>query len=303
MSALPAAIDALRHACSLATPAPRARIISTGLTDLDNALPGRGLTCAGIHEWFGLSDPDQVSQHRVPRHPVSDSARVPRHSVAGSDGSPQHSMTDSDRVPRHSVAGSSWSPPLTILSLLATRALAALDDSTHTPASCLIWIGRAVWPYAPTLPRPALDRSLFIHAPRPADRLWAADLALRSRVAAAVVLDASTFDLPSTRRLQLAAESASASKEVGGLCLLARPPWERSTLSAATTRWNICRAVSPHHARRWSVELLRCKGVRPTDHVHAQTRAWTLEHSHASRALALVSDTLDGPRPSQVEAA
>jgi hypothetical protein len=211
------------------------------------------------------------------------------------------------RQPSRAPHASCWSPPLTILSHLATQSLILAERTTGTPAT-LLWIGRAVWPYAHSIARRALDVSLFVHATRPADRLWAADLAIRSRIAAAVVLDASGFDLASTRRLQLAAESASALRDSGTLCLLTRPPWELSILSAATTRWSVSPVVSPNHARRWSVELLRCKGVRPTDHALSPPgeRVWTLEQphaiTHATSALALVPDALHRSRAPQTDA-
>ena len=174
-----------------------------------------------------------------------------------------------------------WSPPLLFLVHIARQAMESAPQETRH----LVWIGRPVWPYAPAFrEQQLLARSLFVRASRPADRLWAADLALRSRAAAAVIIDARGFDLAATRRLQLAAEAGS------GLGMLARPPRERTALSAATTRWGLSVCPSPTATRRWTVELLRCKGLRPS---HAP--AWTLEHDRATCVIRLVSDILDRP--------
>jgi len=232
--------------------------LATGWPDLDELLPGGGLRRGGVHEWVGVAPPP-----------------------------------DGEKSDERSAF---WCPPLAIVSHLVRRALAAAGD----PVSYPVWIGAAVWPYPRTLVEMAdrqraapLERSLFVRAPDRASRLWAADVALRNPAVAAVVADGSGFDLAATRRLQLAAE-------VGGtLCLLARPPREQLVLSAATTRWSVrsCPSlVVP--AKRWTVELLRCKGMRP---VPGACDLRILEHDHATGAIALVPDLLDGPGQAEVE--
>lgn len=136
-----------------------------------------------------------------------------------------------------------------------------------------------------------LAASLFIDARSTADRVWAAELALRSGVCAAVIADGSGFDLSDTRRLQLAAEAGA--RAGGGLCLLARPPWETCELSAAATRWLVRRAASPNFQRRWSVELLRCKGMQPSS-LAAMGRPWVVERDDATGSLRVVADVRDG---------
>lgn len=165
-------------------------------------------------------------------------------------------------------------PPLSILVHLARQAASSKRGKS------LIWIGEAVWPHPPTLQDRSgdciLSRSIFVRGHSPGERLWATDLALRSRAVAGVIADGSRMDLSATRRLQLAAEAG------GVICFLARPPRERCELSAATTRWQV--SVMPHDpdqsvpARRWIVELLRCKGVQPSA---AAPRRWILELAHA----------------------
>ncbi len=179
-------------------------------------------------------------------------------------------------------ARSDWTPPLAVLTHLARRALLASEAMAEREA--VLWIGRRVWPYPCTLlgdfevrdvasgerfatlelervVSPAASalfaRSLFVDPPDASQRLWAIDAALRCPSVAAVVGDASTFDMASTRRLQLAAEAGK------GLGLLVRPPRDEGELSAAATRWRIRRAlpVEGNARPRWTLELLRCKGA------------------------------------------
>ncbi len=226
--------------------------VATWLPAIDGALPDGGLGYGKVHEWIGV----------------------------------QERETDTRR-PSASVRRTHWSPALTLLIEMARSAAASSRDGRDR----LVWVGQAVWPYPAPLaqagnPRRglSLDGCLFVRASRPADRLWATDLALRSRTAAAVIADGFGFDLAATRRLQLAAEAS------GGLCLLARPPCERCALSAAATRWLVSCVPSPSMNRRWNVELLRCKGMQPAPHAQ---RAWVLERDHATRALRVAADVFD----------
>jgi protein ImuA len=190
-----------------------------------------------------------------------------------------------------------WGPPLAIMSHLVRRALAAAGGLVSYP----VWIGASVWPYPRVLVGAAdrqragsLERSLFVRASDRTSRLWAADVALRNPAVAVVVADGSGFDLAATRRLQLAAEAG------GTVCLLARPPRERSALSAATTRWWVRSHPSLVPAKRWTVELLRCKGMRP---VPGACDPRIVEHDHATGTIALVPGLLDGPGQAEIEMA
>jgi protein ImuA len=183
-------------------------------------------------------------------------------------------------------------PPMTLLMELARRGSGtgfqpmktALEDghSHRLEAGATAWIG--LWPYAVAVVKAglALSRCLVVRTVSRADRLWAIDLALRSRAAAAVVADGSGLDLSATRRLQLAAEAG------GGLCLLARPAREEKELSASATRWRVECVPSPTRNRRWRVELLRCKGMRP-----GGAREWVVEH--ATGAFRVAPDLRDRP--------
>ena len=242
---------------------PRGAAVPTGC--VDSALPRGGLERGAVHEWIGVDEPEGESQ--LGRGHTGRTAR--------------------------------WAPPLTLLVQIARQSLAGNEsDAAH-----VVWIGQRIWPYAPVLdqrsgawasgPCDLLAASLFVQAQTVRERVWAADLALRSRGVASVVVDGSGFDLPATRRLQLAAEAG------GSLCLLARPPWEQSVLSAANTRWVVRCCPTFTTSRRWTVELLRCKGVQPAGQA-ASSRLWILERDHATRHVAVVSDILG--RPGQAEA-
>jgi hypothetical protein len=202
----------------------------------------------------------------------------------------------------------------------------------------VVWIGRAVWPHVHGLvrrepvaeaetakssvggstigDRGLLRASLLVDATTTAERLWALELALRSSATVAVIADGSGFDMVATRRVQLAAEAS------GGLALLARPPSERSILSAATTRWMVRPRAVVHERRAecwsndsaaqahgdllrlhgWWLELVRRKS-RGVDLRRGATAAkgsldghpfgWPLERDDATGAVAVAADVVD----------
>jgi protein ImuA len=174
--------------------------------------------------------------------------------------------------------------PISLLVHLVRRA--CLEQQA---ATAVYWIGERTWPYPIVLGSrsdpAALVRSVFVRAPDRDTRLWAADLAFRSSGACAVVADGSGFSLAATRRLQLAAEAGNS------LCLLARPAAERTTLSAAATRWLVRSSSSATRAKRWTVQLLRSKEMSSAP---GELHAWVLEQRHATNLIDLVSDVLDG---------
>jgi hypothetical protein len=130
----------------------------------------------------------------------------------------------------------------------------------------------------------ALHHSLFVHPANDAERTWVIDLALRSPGVAVVVADAPGLTFAQSRRLQLAAEAG------GTLGLLLRPPWERREPSVARTRWVVTPAPSINADQRWTVELLRCKGVQPTS---GEARRWTVQRSHATSNVCVAPDAPD----------
>lgn len=201
---------------------------------------------------------------------------------------------------------SEWTPALSLMTQCVSKSLVS-RPAHHAQISGIVWVGHRVWPCpaflrhcdamsdcdssgnepnSSALAHRVASQSIFVDAPTPFERVWSIDLALRSTHGCVVIADGSGFDMAATRRLQLA------SQESGGICLLARPPWEVSELSAATTRWMVRCAVSPIHTRRWTVELLRCKGMQPS--LLANLRPWTVEHDHATRSLRVVPDVGNG---------
>jgi protein ImuA len=194
----------------------------------------------------------------------------------------------------HEFLTASREAPITLLARLAGAAGAA-GAAPDRRWRLAVWIGPAVFPSVWALARhdaegsidaPLLDGHLLVDARRTNDRLWAADLSLRNPAVACVVADGSSFDSAATRRLQLAAEST------GALCLLARHASDLAELSTATTRWLVEPAPTPHHScARWTVRLLRCKGLRPTTH----SNAWTVDIPHAPRDGRVSSILRDGP--------
>jgi hypothetical protein len=270
--------------------------VPTGWAEIDETLAmhaggeaRRGLRTGVVHEWFDTRD--------TPAAPPGPS-------------SPRSSKPV--RAPRRA-----WFPPLTLLVHLVWQAISPDPAELRDDGRRVLWIGRVCWPYARMLVRDGGDdarllaRSIFVDPPESADaaaRLWAIDLALRSRAAAAVIADGSRLDLAATRRLQLAARAG------GGLALIARPAWELSELSAAATRWVVRTEPTSGDRPRWSVELLRCKGVQPWE-AHAEPSrasshtpaaedprkqnfrgrgAWVLEWDRAQGAVVVPADVVGG---------
>lgn len=179
-----------------------------------------------------------------------------------------------------SESGPRWVPPLCVMGHLAARAAAM------APGREVVWIGRRCWPYIRALAvLGLLNRSLFVDPPDAGSRFASIELALRCPAVAAVVAEAQGMSMAVSRRLQLAAAD-------GGVpALLARPEQELSHLSAAAGRWRVQRV--PASRPRWTVHLLRCKGMQP---IPGAPRSWTVEWDHAKGALALPPDLADGPR-------
>ncbi len=180
-----------------------------------------------------------------------------------------------------------WIPPLSLLAIIAARLLVRGRE------------GRAVFvgercrpsPAALTAPglAPLLHRSLLVSVgadPSVDRRAWAMDVALRSPAACVVVGDGRGLSMADTRRLQLAAARVP--------LLLARPVRELRELSAARTRWLVApspSSTSTHDlSTRWSVELLRSKGVRPAE---ASARPLGADLDHDSGTLSVFPAPVD----------
>jgi len=266
--------------------------LPTGWTGVDDGLLGGGLACGAVHEWFGVEGGGGEDS-------------------GGGGSSPAFGRDDRLLL-----------PPLAILSHLAFEAVAR---DGHRLA---VWVGRRCRPYLRSLVREGggdrrlLHRSIFVDPANDAERLWAIDLAARCLGVAAVVADGSGLDMAASRRLQLAAQATGG----GALVLLARPACELATLSAAATRWRVVPVPPPdpedrpgleemnapgrRHglslslpspSPRWTVELLRCKGVQPLNSGGGRDRfrlpaQFTLEFNRAKGTVAVPADVVDQSR-------
>jgi hypothetical protein len=306
-----AILNQLRQQCQAVTAPAKTAPIPTGLAEIDAILPGGGLDPAGLHEWIGIADPlptlSPLQPQTLPVPPPRRKKTLARESPPGTlpllllIHLARQALHQVSRCQGVEVSRGSESKIQNPTSQIQNR---NIRHPTSDIPNRVVWIGRGVWPYAPALVRACgeevLAQSLFAHASHPAARVWAADVVLRSRAAAAVIVDGTGFDLAATRRLQLAAESRGGGGGGGALCLVARPPEERAELSAATTRWLVRSAPSLTGRIRWTVELLRCKGTQPAPLMHTQPY-WTLERNDAMRALAVVPNPLDRPGAQETE--
>lgn len=173
-----------------------------------------------------------------------------------------------------------WSPPIGIAAHFARCGQQASADRSR-----VVWVGQRCFPF-PTflLATPSsslLNRSYFVDARTPSDRLWVIEQAISSAVVGVAVADGSRFNMAATRRLQLLAKKHRA------FVFLLRPFAETGELSAAQTRWLVrCQPPAPleqptYIKPRWELELWRCKGVRSW----AENACWGLELDHVTRTL------------------
>lgn len=177
-------------------------------------------------------------------------------------------------------------PALSILAHLTRTAMKRTHDL------CAVWIGAACFA-TPRLLGDLLARSLFVDPSDDAARLWAIDLALRSPGVSVVIADGKRLDMAASRRLQLAAQARRDEPAHGPLVLIARPARDLTELSAATTRWVVLPAPSSSLRPRWTVQLLRCKGMRP---ISEEASRCVVEYDHATGALDLSPDVRHGHR-------
>lgn len=180
--------------------------------------------------------------------------------------------------------------------------------------------------------RALLARSLLIDPPDDAARMWAIDLSLRSSAVALVAADGARLDMAATRRLQLAAEAgrsllllARPHHEINELSAAAtrwvvRPGIEAGAVAPtldcrirsrfaiqdqSSTRHHLESQISDLRFRisdwrspinpRWIVQLLRCKGVRPTLGPASDQPCWALEWNGAKGLIHLATDVVDRP--------
>jgi protein ImuA len=130
----------------------------------------------------------------------------------------------------------------------------------------VLWIAPEPDAWPPGLTRFGLSPAqlVLVRAARAQDALWAMEETLRCPAVGAALLMTGALDLTAARRLQLAAEAG------GVLGLLLRPDEDNAAPTAALTRWRIgatpSDSTSPHALgdSAWNLDLLRCRGGRPT---------------------------------------
>lgn len=181
-----------------------------------------------------------------------------------------------------------WRGSVLLLASFARRALHERGSSGRL-GGWVVWVGAPCWPYAPGLvgeDRRLIARSLLVDPSSHAERVWAVELALRSPAVAAVIADGRGLRMNESRRLQLAAQAGRT------LALVARPARELAELSCAATRWLVRRAPTPTAEPRWTVVLLRCKGVQPAAEC---PRSWALEYCRETLGIRVPADVARRP--------
>ena len=174
--------------------------------------------------------------------------------------------------------------------VLLARAGGGGGDSGERGGS-LLWLARGDDLYAPGLVRYGIGAGRLLVVSglhRQADMLWAMEEALRCRALAGVVAEAEAIGLTAGRRLMLAAEGTG----VLGL-VLSRGGGGRGRggagVAAAVSRWRVtavpgvemagkagssCRMPDDREqpetdGARWRVEVLHCRGGRPSEWITA----------------------------------
>jgi hypothetical protein len=259
--------------------------LKTGWQGVDAAVGG--LKLGGVHEWFGSGegglwgcDPrfsSVFSGFQGWSPPLCLLAHLAcramcRSVTDGGGGGDRRALGGDDALDRGLISGINGD-----ISKPFSGSLIGSVYSSFSRAGSVVWVGRRCWPHVRLWERlngvfsglpeaipgflpgksPGAGRSFFVDVVSDADRLWAMDLALRCRSVAVVVGDGSGLDMASSRRLQLAAQFG------GGLGLIVRPRSELSELSAASTRWLVEPLAGVTGRPRWSLTLLRRKGLGP----------------------------------------
>lgn len=136
------------------------------------------------------------------------------------------------------------------------------------------------------------QRLILARAANDQDILWAMEEGLHSPALAAVVGEVEALSLPTSRRLQLAAETSG----VSGFVLPRRNA--AMAASSAVTRWRIAAlpgsltSGEPGIGRAlWRVELLRCRGGAPA--------SWDVEGCDATGLVSLSAQLADRSPPYQ----
>ncbi len=215
-------------------------------------------------------------------------------------GLPQAALHVVTGTQGHALAGSRRSDEA--VTGFAAFLLGRLQRLTDGP---LLWLPARNDLYGPGLARLGLDtgRLILAETPRPADRLWAFEEALRTPGLAGAVAEIDRIEPKAARRLQLAAETA------GPFGLLLQSPGGNGAgmpVAAATTRWQVSALPGGSDAdgfpdgferARWQLALLRSRLGRPG--------SWNVEvhHDPSADRLALAAALCDRASPAGFAAA
>lgn len=174
-------------------------------------------------------------------------------------------------------------PPLFLATCLAHQ---SVMSGGHGRGRAVI-VGSRVFPYVRAFSRSralaeVMARAIFVDTDR-SHRAFVLEAVLRCEATSFLIADGSEIDMTLSRRLQLAASAG------GAMALVLRPASELGELSAAATRWRVRSCRSDDDQPRWSIELLRCKGLRPT----TDARRWTVRVCHETGDVRLAHDAPD----------
>lgn len=178
-------------------------------------------------------------------------------------------------------AADSLLPPVGLAACLAHQSVAC------RPQGRAVFVGPDVFPYVLAFSRcrslaEIMSRAIFVDAPR-AHRAFVLEVVLRCAATTFMIADGRGMDMALSRRLQLSANSG------GTLAIALRPASELGELSAAATRWLVRPCLSDDDQPRWSIELLRCKGMQPT----TDARRWTVRICHETGDVRLAPHAAD----------
>lgn len=254
----------LKNLLEIKTSPANGQCIPFNIPEIDSALAEHGLVAGSVHEWFSDIYPASIKDSALSQLSISTDS----------------SAVDRNRSSHYREPIAKSLPPFALLSHIATQSLKYIGRERY-----VLWIGRDCWPsaflfqlYSDTVSLPLIEQSLFFDTSDKLEKIWAIDLALRSKACAAVICESRGLPFNLSKRFSLAARKG------GGVGLLVRSSSEMRNLqlpsSTASTKWLISPVPSNSHPA-WKLRLLKKKGVQ------ANLHEWIL-HSELSSSGKLV---------------